>query len=576
MKSFKKNIEMAKERIIIFFIALLMASPAAAENYILNGDQASKINFQILQTIDPMPDTAQLILSFVVPVSFSSPTYTQKVTRVDFAFEPSPWKQTEKSDRRGNKIVEAVWQNPTVPIRTAVRLQAENDVSLRNLKTMAPFPMPKQDHLDPDYLGATPLVAADDTGIRRKAALLTRSSTTLFDAVQQILTWLVDHMHYVVDPTNFSATYSFQNGSGNCQNYSHLAAAMMRSVGIPVRIVNGITLSEPYDIVVGPTILTSRMALGRHAWIEVYFPDLGWVPFDPSGTEMFVSNRFIRVEVGVDNAETKQDGLIRWISRAGTSNRPQFKENIESAFSSDRVRLQARKESYGPRKLLLCPSVDAVFSKVAVEPPTSKITPHVSEADLKQLRYVDPLVFGNLEFPQNIDFLSARGPARQSDAGAMEMRKNFIVETAEYVTTQGRQYAQTFILDKPIQLQAVALALHKFGGQGQIWLELFKDHEGKPGEQVAASDILDLDQIPYISGYSWVDFSFERTPTRLAPGRYWVALGFTGSPVVNWFFSYGKPIGPQDGTRYKTIFDADWSRSLAFEFNYKVTGLTPR
>jgi len=55
-----------------------------------------------------------------------------------------------------------------------------------------------------------------------------------------------------------------------------------------------------------------------------------------------------------------------------------------------------------------------------------------------------------------------------------------------------------------------------------------------------------------------------------------VALGFTGSPVVNWFFSYGKPIGPQDGTRYKTIFDADWSRSLDFEFNYRVTGLAPR
>jgi hypothetical protein len=158
----------------------------------------------------------------------------------------------------------------------------------------------------------------------------------------------------------------------------------------------------------------------------------------------------------------------------------------------------------------------------------------------------------------------------------MEMRKNFMVETAEYVTTQGRQYAQIFILDKPLQLQTVALALHKFGGQGQIWLELFKDDQSKPGEQVATSDMLDLDQINYVSGYSWVDFSFRRTSTRLGPGHYWVALGFTGSPVINWFFSYGKPIGPQDGTRYKTIFDADWSRSLAFEFNYRVTGLTPR
>jgi len=566
---------MAKKGAIVFFITLLMASPTVAENYILNGSQSSQINFQIIQKIDPMPDAAQLILSFVVPLSFISPTFRQQITNVDFSFEPSPWRRMEKSDHRGNKIIEAIWQNPSVPIRTAVRFQADNSVSLNSLIAVTPFPMPAQDRLDADYLSATPLVEAGDADIRLKAYQLTRSSETLFDAVQQILTWLVDHMRYVVNPTSYSAIYAFQSGSGNCQNYSHLAAAMMRSVGIPVRIVNGITLSEPYDIQVGDTILTSRMALGRHAWIEVYFPDLDWVPFDPSGTEMFVSNRFIRMEIGVDNSETKQDGLIRWTNRPGTSNKPQFKENIEAEFTVDHIQLQAKKENYGPRKLLLCPNVESVFSKVSVELP-APITSDLTETALRQLHYSDPFVFGNLEFPQNIDFLSAREPARHGDAGAMEMRKNFMVETAEYVTTRGRQYAQIFILDKPFQLQTIALALHKFGGKGQIWLELFKDDQSKPKAHVATSDILDLEQINYTAGYSWVDFSFRRTPLRLAPGRYWVALGFTGSPVLNWFFSYGKPIGPPDGTRYKTIFDDDWSRSLAFEFNYRITGLTPK
>lgn len=566
---------MIKKRIIVFFITLLAASPAAAENYILKGDQISQIHFQILQKIEPMPDASELLLSFIVPVSFISPTYTQKITHLDFSFEPSPLKRTEKSDRRGNKIIEAIWQSPSVPIRTAVRFQADNSVSLKDLKSFAPFPMAKPDHLDAEYLGATPLVAAEDADIRLKAHQLTRSSKTVFDAVQQILTWLVDHMRYVVNPTSYSAIHAFQSGSGNCQNYSHLAAAMMRSVGIPVRIVNGITLSEPYDIDVGDSILTSRMALGRHAWIEVYFPDLGWVPFDPSGTEMFVSNRFIRVEIGVDNSETKQDGLIRWTNKPGTSSNPQFREQIEAEFTADHIQLQAKKENYGPRNLLLSPRVESVFAQVSIELP-APIAPDLTQTDLKRLHYADPLVFGNLEFPQNIDFLSARVPALENAAGTMEMRKNFMVETAEYVTTQGRQYAQTFILDKPLQLETIALALHKFGGQGQIWLELFKDDQSKPGDHIATSDLLDLDQIDTLSGYSWVDFSFRRTLPRLAPGRYWAALGFTGSPVVNWFFTYGKPIGPQDGTRYKTLFDTAWSRSLAFEFNYRVTGLTPR
>jgi hypothetical protein len=334
---------MAKNWLIVIVILFLMTRPAAAENYILRGDQESQFNFQILQKIEPMPHASQLILSFVVPASFTSPTYTQKISDVDFSFAPDPLKRTEKIDRRGNKIVEVFWQNPSMPIQTSVRFQAHNNVSLKSLKSFTPFPMPHQGHLDADYLRSTTLVAAEDADISLKARQLTRSATTLFDAVQQILTWLVDHMHYVVNPTDYSATHAFQSGSGNCQNYSHLAAAMLRSVGIPVRIVNGITLAEPYDVDLGDTILTSRMALGRHAWIEIYFPDLGWVPFDPAGTELFVSNRFVRIEIGVDNSETKQDGLIRWANKPGTSVTPQFRETIETAFTSDHIRLQAKK-----------------------------------------------------------------------------------------------------------------------------------------------------------------------------------------------------------------------------------------
>jgi len=59
----------------------------------------------------------------------------------------------------------------------------------------------------------------------------------------------------------------------------------------------------------------------------------------------------------------------------------------------------------------------------------------------------------------------------------------------------------------------------------------------------------------------------------MAPGSYWIALGFTGSPIVNWFYTYGKPVGPIDGTRYKSIFDKDWSGSLSYEFNYRVSGV---
>lgn len=567
---------MRKNWILLSLAAWLIASPAASENYSIRGDQSSQIDFQILQKIETMPGTSRLLLSFVAPASFTSPTYSQKIKNVDFNFDPPPVQRTERTDLHGHKIIQAIWRNPNGPIKSVVKFQADNRVSLQSLKSHARFPIPPENQPDKTFLTATPLVASDHEDIRSKAEQLTRFSTTLFDAIQQILTWLVDHMHYEANPSDYGALYAFQNGSGNCQNYSHLAAALLRSIKIPVRIVNGLTHSKSYDIDMGETILTSRMALGRHAWIEVYFPDLGWIPFDPSGTEMFVSNRFIRVEIGIDNDEAKQDGLIQWVSEPGISGWPQYQETIEAEFISDHIQLLAEKENYGPRKLLLCPNVESVFAKVSAQTPAA--VPETSELpgpvlEIKEPSYTRPFEFGNLEFPRHVDFLSARETAQPGESGAMELRKNFMVETAEYVTTQGRQYAQIFILDRPLQLQSIALALYKFGGEGQIWLDLFEDQEDKPGNYIATSGIWDLDQIDYAPGYDWIDFSFEKSPMHLPPGRYWAALGFAGSPIINWFFSFGKPVGPLDGTRYKTIFDNDWSRSLAFEFNYRVKGL---
>jgi hypothetical protein len=149
-----------------------------------------------------------------------------------------------------------------------------------------------------------------------------------------------------------------------------------------------------------------------------------------------------------------------------------------------------------------------------------------------------------------------------------------VVETAEYVTSKLIQYAQVFELRKPVKLKKVGLALHKFGGDGQLWVELLKDNEGKPGAPISTSDFIDLNQLSMKPGYRWEDFDFSRDNPVLLPGYYWIALGFTGSPVVNWFYTYGKPVGPVEGTRYKGVYQDGWSGALGYEFNYRVVGLT--
>ncbi len=558
----------------ISLVALLLFSPAGrAENYLLSGEQSSLIRYRSIHRIRPAPDTRSVTLNYVIPQGFQSATFRQDVGPVDVRTRPEAQRRRRQSDEGGNQVLELYWPSPGRPVEAELSVEVRTGVRFDGLKSTAPFPPgPLPDEVN-RYLQPTEQVPSGDRRVTALSRRLTKGAATEFDAVQQVLTWIVDHLRYVLTPGATDALYALSTGKGNCQNYSHLAAALIRAAGIPVRIVNGFTLKKPYDIRIGGEILTMKMAQGRHSWIEVYFPELGWVPFDPQGSEMFVSNRFFRVEVGVDNAETIQDGLLRWTQVKGAAGRPEFVEEIEARFESDRVAVSAGKADYGPREILLCPRLDAAFTKVkrpAPPPPPEKIP----EEKLVALSYRHPYVLGNLDFPEGVDFLSGLQSAAENER--REIRRNFMVETAEYVTTKGQQYAQTFILDRPLLLESVSLALHRFNQDGQLWLELLEDGGGVPASVIAASEIRSLAEIPFSTGYEWVGFDFSRNPVRLSPGRYWLALGFTGGPIVNWFFTYGKPVGPEDGTRYRTIFDETWSRSLSYEFNYRVAGRTTR
>jgi hypothetical protein len=310
------------------------------------------------------------------------------------------------------------------------------------------------------------------------------------------------------------------------------------------------------------------------------------VPFDPQQSQLFTSNRYIRIEAGLDNNETSQDGLIRWVAAQGSTSQPEFEEIIDSDFPDDQVNIVASRQKYGPKSILLTPEVRATFEPyLAAAPPTPPTTPMPKPAvgtvatreAVKKDELNKPVILGNLEFPEGVNFAFARELATGA-GGAQELRKNFLVETAEYVT-RSAQYAQIVVLNKPLQLQKIGLALQKFGGDGFLWVEILKDEKAPsgqmvPGERLASSGLLSLNELSSSPGYRWQDFDFSKAGLKLAPGRYWIALGFSGTPVVNWFYSYGKPVGPSDGTRYKTILDQDWSNSLSYEFNYRMVGLT--
>lgn len=101
--------------------------------------------------------------------------------------------------------------------------------------------------------------------------------------------------------------FLFETLRGYCDNYSTSMVVLLRSLGIPSRWAKGYTEGE-YQ---GPTesgkrgyTITNNNA---HSWVEVYFPGVGWVPFEP--TQGFSSNvqlNFDEVSVASTDVETPE------------------------------------------------------------------------------------------------------------------------------------------------------------------------------------------------------------------------------------------------------------------------------
>ena len=116
--------------------------------------------------------------------------------------------------------------------------------------------------------------------------------------------------------------------------------------------------------------------------------------------------------------------------------------------------------------------------------------------------------------------------------------------------------------------------MHSFGGEGAVWIEISDDHEGKPSPNAYPSQKKLMTFQNTKKGYDWVMFGFGHQDLLLTPGKYWITLNFSGSPIINWFYSYGKPVGPVEGTRSRKFGGRDWGSILSFEFNYQINGLT--
>ena len=85
-----------------------------------------------------------------------------------------------------------------------------------------------------------------------------------------------------------TAADAISQGSGVCQDFSHILVGLAKFHGYPARYVNGFMLDD-----------TNLASNDTHAWAEIFISNLGWVGFDPCHGKC-IDDRYVRVGCGYD------------------------------------------------------------------------------------------------------------------------------------------------------------------------------------------------------------------------------------------------------------------------------------
>ncbi|MBS1849802.1 MAG: DUF3488 domain-containing protein [Acidobacteria bacterium] len=129
------------------------------------------------------------------------------------------------------------------------------------------------------YLQLPPL----DPRIPALAEEITQHAGNSYDKAEAIDLYLKSHFQYTLElpstpPQDPLATFLFERKRGHCEYFASSMAIMLRTLRIPTRVVTGFRGGEFNDV-------TSQYVLrasDAHAWVEVYFPEYGWISFDPT------------------------------------------------------------------------------------------------------------------------------------------------------------------------------------------------------------------------------------------------------------------------------------------------------
>jgi DNA-binding beta-propeller fold protein YncE len=135
---------------------------------------------------------------------------------------------------------------------------------------------------------------------------------------RKIFSYVIDNMEYERSGGWNIAPTVLARGNGSCSEYSFVYIAMCRAAGLPAGYVGSVAIrgdDASWDDVF-------------HRWVEVYLPNYGWIPVDPSGGDSrlpadqansfgYLNNKYLITTIsggGSEYLEWSYNSNERWTS----------------------------------------------------------------------------------------------------------------------------------------------------------------------------------------------------------------------------------------------------------------------
>ena len=211
------------------------------------------------------------------PIDFPSDQWDQKVAHFHFANVPSGEFVTVSMTARAELY------------KTRFFIFPEKTGTLKDIP----------DDIKAKYLGDGSKYWIEDEYIQETAKKVVGDETNCYWIARKLFNHVIDKLEYELAGGWNVAPTILKRGNGSCSEYSFVYIALCRAAGLPTRYAGSVVIR-------GDDASSDDVF---HRWVEVYLPNYGWVPIDPSGGDEtrpahqagaigYLNNRFLITTLG--------------------------------------------------------------------------------------------------------------------------------------------------------------------------------------------------------------------------------------------------------------------------------------